>query len=107
MKKTKFFFFGFGQSAKYFIKELILSKKNFSFSATNTKKTFSLNFSKKRFKSFKFNTDYFDKKLINELLKSDYILISIPPINKSDLVLKKFKEVAKNLMEFLILNLKF
>ena len=38
-KKTSFFFFGFGQSAKYFVKNLIESKKNFSFNATNTQKT--------------------------------------------------------------------
>ena len=38
-KKDKFFFFGYGQSAKYFIEALIKSKKKFQFNATNTKKT--------------------------------------------------------------------
>ena len=38
-RKIKFFFFGFGQVAKYFIKELINSKKKFQFNATNTKKS--------------------------------------------------------------------
>ena len=38
-KKEKFFFFGFGQSAKYFVKELIRSNKNFIFYVINTRKT--------------------------------------------------------------------
>ncbi len=39
MNKDRFFFFGFGQTAKYLVKNLERSKKKFSFSATNTKKT--------------------------------------------------------------------
>jgi len=39
MNKDRFFFFGFGQTAKYLIKNLEQSKKKFTFSATNTKKT--------------------------------------------------------------------
>ena len=54
MKKINFFFFGFGQTAKYLTKELINSKKKFNFSATNTKKTSLKSFCKKKFKSFKF-----------------------------------------------------
>ena len=46
-KKTKFFFFGFGQTAKYFIKNLIQSRKHFTFCATNTKKTSFKIFNKK------------------------------------------------------------
>ena len=37
--KDKFFFFGFGQTAKYLVRELAKSKVNFNFCATNTKKT--------------------------------------------------------------------
>ena len=46
-KKDKFFFFGYGQSAKYFIEALIKSKKKFQFNATNTKKTISKIYKKK------------------------------------------------------------
>ncbi len=95
-KKNRFFFFGFGQSAKYFVKELISSKFFFSFYATNTKKTGTFNFTKKRFKSFKLNNEGFDKRLIKELVRSDYILVSIPPQNKKDLVLKKFRKSLQN-----------
>ena len=43
----KFFFFGFGQSAKYLVNNLTRSKKKFTFSATNTKKTMQRTFGKK------------------------------------------------------------
>ena len=96
MKKiNKFFFFGFGQTAKYFIKELISTNKIFTFCATNTKKTIFLNFNKKKFKSFKFNNNTYDKKLLHELKDADFILISIPPQGKRDLVLQKFSKILR------------
>ncbi len=97
MNKEKFFFFGFGQTAKYFVKELPISKKKFTFSATNTKKTKTLFFNKKKFISFKFKNKIFDKKLIQVLKDIDYILVSIPPKNNKDLVLKKFSKVLKDI----------
>ena len=97
MKKINFFFFGFGQTAKYFTKELINSKKKFTFSATNTKKTSLKNFCKKKFKSFKFKDNNFDQRLLKKLQNTDYILVSIPPQGKKDLVLKRFKKNLKSL----------
>ena len=47
INKDKFFFFGFGQTAKYLIKNLVNSKKKFTFCATNTKKTILKTFGKK------------------------------------------------------------
>ena len=92
-KKAKFFFFGFGQTAKYFIKELIKSKKKFSFWATNTAKTRNLFCNGKKFKSFRFKNNNFDNKLIKILQDVDYILVSIPPNKKKDLVLKNFSQI--------------
>ncbi len=94
-KRDKFFFFGFGQSAKYFVKNLIQSKKKFSFSATNTKKTSFKSFNKKKYVSFKFKDKFYDKRLTQNLLKADYILISIPPQKKRDIVLNNFKTVLR------------
>lgn len=45
--KDKFFFFGFGQTAKYLVFNLKQSKKKFTFSATNTKKNRTQDFWKK------------------------------------------------------------
>ena len=93
--KDKFFFFGFGQTAKYLVNNLSQSKKNFTFCATNTKKTNLKTFGKKRFKSFRFKDKFYDKKLIKDLIKSDYILVSIPPQKKRDLVIKSFGKLLK------------
>ena len=38
-KRFKFFFFGFGQVAKYFLNKLIQEKYNFDLITTNTRKT--------------------------------------------------------------------
>ena len=85
--KDKFFFFGFGQTAKYFVNNLIKSKKNFSISATNTTKTILKYIKGKKFKSFKFNDKSYDKKLVKELTRANYILVSIPPQKKGMLYL--------------------
>ena len=95
MNKDRFFFFGFGQTARYLIKNLEQSKKKFTFSATNTKKTTLRTFGKKKFVSFKFKDKLYDKKLIKILSEADYILISIPPQKKRDLVLKIFSRYLK------------
>tara|TARA_B100001996_G_scaffold370894_1_gene345667 strand:+ start:202 stop:1065 length:864 start_codon:yes stop_codon:yes gene_type:complete len=95
--KDKFFFFGFGQTAKYLVNNLVQSKKKFTFSATNTKKTSFKTFDKKKFKSFKFKDKFYDKKLIKELIQADYILISIPPQKKKDVVLRNFSNLLKKI----------
>ena len=95
MDKDRFFFFGFGQTARYLIKNLKQSKKKFTFSATNTKKTTFKTYGKKRFLSFKFKDKLYDKKLIKVLSEADYILVSIPPQKKRDLVLKIFSKYLK------------
>ena len=95
-KKVKFFFFGFGQTAKYFIKELFQSNKKFDFFATNTSKTRNLTFKRKKYTSFKFKDNTFDENLIHALKESDYILISIPPQGNNDVVLKQFEKILKD-----------
>ena len=64
-KKVTFFFFGFGQSAKYFLKKFSKSKKKFNFFTTNTSKTHNIYLIKK-------NTNHFNSKMIiiNSLLQS-------------------------------------
>ncbi len=97
IKENKFFFFGFGQTAKYFIKELIHSKIKFKFCATNTKKTNISYFKKRKFTSFKFQDDKFDVNLLKKLSEANFILVSIPPKKKKDLVLQNFKDHLKKI----------
>ena len=93
--RDKFFFFGFGQTAKYLVNNLEQTKKKFTFSATNTKKTSIKKYAKKKFKSFKFKNQSYDKKLVSQLIQADYILVSIPPQKKIDIVLKTFNKILK------------
>jgi len=95
MKKRNFFFFGFGQTGKYLVKELLKSNKKFKFVTTNTKKTSLKYFNKIKFRSFKFRDKSFDKKIIKNLEKADYILVSIPPQKNKDIVVKQFGKFLK------------
>ena len=91
MKKNfKLFCFGFGQVAKYFVKNLL--DKNFFIEliTTNTKKTEIKKINNLDYKSYFFSDNKFDADLVKDLQSSKKVLISIPPKNNTDLVLKNF-----------------
>ena len=90
MSKFKVFCFGFGQVAESFINKLIIEKKSFYLNVTSRQDTTQINFNNLRFNSYKFDSHEFDKNLLSELGEADYILVSIPPIDGEDIVLKKF-----------------
>ncbi len=97
MKKNfKLFCFGFGQVAKYLVKNLIESNYNFELITTNTSKTTVNEINNLKYKSYYFFNDEYDKELINELSNSSKVLISIPPKKQNDTVLKVF---GKNFIE--------
>ena len=91
-KKFKLFCFGFGQVAKYFVKNLIKNKENFNLVTTNTKETKQNEIGELKYKSYYFVNDKFDPNLIDELNLSNKVLISIPPTTQTDIVLKTFKK---------------
>jgi len=88
--REKYFFFGFGQVAKYYIDHLIKKKKKFSFNATSRSKTSSKFFREKKYTSFKFKDYEFDKNIYYEILCSDFIIVSVPPNKCKDLVVENF-----------------
>ena len=88
MKDINIFCFGFGQVAKSFIKKLNLEKFNINLSVTSRDKTQLQKINKINYKSFQLLNDNFDQQLIEKLKQSDHILISIPPIDGFDLVVK-------------------
>ncbi len=97
MKKINIFCFGFGQVAKNFIMKV--KKEGILFNLTTTSRQIT---SKKKFENFEHQSFYFDENdfdqnLMNNLKKADYILVSIPPINNEDVVIKKLKKNIKNL----------
>lgn len=95
MKDINIFCFGFGQVAKSFIKKLNLEKFNINLSVTSRDNTQQQKINKINYKSFQFVNDSFDQKLIEKLKQSDHILISIPPINGFDLVVKNFSKIIE------------
>ena len=90
MKNINIFCFGFGQVARNFIKKLNLEKFNINLSVTSREKTQSKKIDKIRYNNYQFIDDIFDQNLIKKLKQSDHFLISIPPVNESDLVIKNF-----------------
>lgn len=95
-KKFKIFCFGFGQVARYFVKNLIQNNYNFDLITTNTSKTQLKEFSGLKFKSYYFLNNKFDNKLLNGLMSANKVLVSVPPKNQMDIVLKTF---GKNLIK--------
>ena len=102
MKKNfKLFCFGFGQVARYFVKNLIKKKYNFNLIATNTQTTKFQKIDGLKYKSYYFSNNKFDKNLLDELSSSNKILISIPPKDGKDIVLKTFSgKFKKNNFEW-------
>ena len=96
MSNLNIFCFGFGQVAKAFIQKLKLENFNINLSATSRKKTHTLKFNNINYTSFQFEGDDYDIELIKNLEKSDHILISIPPREGTDLVIKNFSNIIEN-----------
>ena len=96
MKKNfKLFCFGFGQVAKYFVKSLVNDNIKFDLIATNTSKTELKSFNNIKYKSYHFFNNEFDKDLLKDLYSSNKVIISIPPKNKTDIVIKNFSKYFK------------
>tara|TARA_B100001175_G_scaffold207944_1_gene176470 strand:- start:2661 stop:3536 length:876 start_codon:yes stop_codon:yes gene_type:complete len=96
MKNLNIFCFGFGQVAKNFIKKIKLENFNINLTTTSRSKTHKEKFNGISYTSFELNQNNYDQKLIEKLLVSDHILVSIPPINGTDLVFKNFSKIIEN-----------
>ena len=96
MKKIKFFCFGFGQVAKNFIQKVNSQNLNFDLTSTSRDKTSEKNFDGINYKNYQFDTDKYDKNLIPKLKEADHILISIPPKEDGDIVIKNFSKFLKS-----------
>ena len=77
MKNISIFCFGFGQVAKYFVKNLIKNNFNFDLITTNTIKTETKEFDKIKHKSYYFNNNEFDNDLLIDLYSSNKLLFAI------------------------------
>ena len=96
MKQIKLFCFGFGQVAKNFVDKVKFENYNIDLSSTSRSKTTKESFKGINYKNFQFNNKKYDKNLITKLREADHILISIPPIEGEDLVVKNFSKYIEN-----------
>jgi len=96
MKKINIFCFGFGQVAKNFIKKLIIEKYNINLSTTSRNESSKENFNGINYNSYLFNSEKFDQNLLVKLKEADHILVSIPPKNEEDLVVKNFSKFLES-----------
>ena len=101
MRELNIFFFGFGQVAKEFIKKLISENYKLNISITTRQASDKIDFLGQKVSNFEFNDEKIDKNIFKEFNNSDHFLISIPPKNQNDLVLKFFSK------EFLNQNIKW
>ncbi len=95
MNNINIFCFGFGQVAKNFIKKLNLEKFNINLSVTSREESKEKKIDEISYNNYQFIDGNFDKDLLNKLKQSDHILISIPPVDGEDLIIKNFKEIIK------------
>jgi nucleoside-diphosphate-sugar epimerase len=96
MKEINIFCFGFGQVAKNFIKKLIIEKYNINLSTTSRSESSKENFKGINYNSYLFNNEKFDQNLVVKLKEADHILVSIPPKNEEDLVVKNFSKFLES-----------
>lgn len=97
MREIDIFCFGFGQVAKNFIKKLNLENYKINLSITSRSETSKKTFENINFSSYQFDGKKFDRDLLTKLKEADHILISIPPVNNEDVVVKTFSQFIKNL----------
>jgi nucleoside-diphosphate-sugar epimerase len=96
MRNINIFCFGFGQVAKNFIKKLSMEQYDINLSVTSRSKSSKKTFNEINYNSYLFNSDKFDQNLVEKLKEADHILVSIPPENQEDLVIKNFSRFIKN-----------
>ena len=96
MKDINIFCFGFGQVAKNFIKKLSVEQYNINLSATSRSESSKKSFNGINYNSYLFNSEKFDQNLVIKLKEADHILVSIPPENQEDLVIKNFSKFIES-----------
>ena len=94
MKKINIFCFGFGQVAKNFIYNLNKTY-DVNLAATSRDKTQKKTIYGINYISYHFLDNTFDKEILKKIKNYDYILVSIPPKNGIDIVIKNFGKILE------------
>jgi nucleoside-diphosphate-sugar epimerase len=96
VKNINIFCFGFGQVAKNFINKLSVEKYNINLSTTTRSESSKKIFNNINYDNYLFNSKKFDKNLLLKLKEADHILVSIPPAQQEDLVVKIFSKYMES-----------
>ena len=96
MKTKNIICFGFGQVAKNFIKKLNDQDIPFKLTTTSREESTNKKFEKISYESFQFTEEGFDKNFLSKFEEADHILLSIAPINGTDIVIKNLKDYFKS-----------
>ncbi|MDA7837332.1 oxidoreductase [Candidatus Pelagibacter sp.] len=96
MKDINIFCFGFGQVAKNFLKKLNIERYNINLSVTSRSESSKKIFNGINYNSYLFDSEKFDQNLVVKLKEADHILVSIPPENQEDLVIKNFSKFIES-----------
>ena len=96
MKNINIFCFGFGQVAKKFINKINSENYNINLSTTSRDESSKKDFEGINYQSFQFNSEKYDDNLITRLKEAEHILISIPPKEGEDIVIKNFSKFIQN-----------
>ena len=96
MNSIKIFCFGFGQVAKHFIKKLSKENITLELNVSSRKKTHTQIFENFKYNSYEFDNKNIDPEVNKKINEADLILVSIPPVNNCDIVIKNFKDIIKN-----------
>ena len=89
-QKLKLFCFGFGQVAENFVKTILSEGLDLELNVTSRKDSHSIKLKNLNYNSYFLESYKFDKALLKKLETADHVLISIPPINNEDIVIKNF-----------------
>ena len=95
MTKIKVFCFGFGQVAQYFARKILKENKELELNISSRKKSYISKFEGLNMNSYEFSNTKIDKDMNSKIQDADFILVSIPPVNGEDIVIKNLKETIK------------
>ena len=95
MIKIKVFCFGFGQVAQYFVRKILKENRELELNITSRNKTNTTKFDGLNMNSYEFNENKKDDAMNSKIQEANFILVSIPPVNNEDIVVKNFKEIIK------------
>ena len=96
MNNINIFCFGFGEVAKNFINKIKFENSKINLSITSTSKTCKKNINGFDYENYFFNNESYDDNLVRKLKEADHILVSIPPTNGIDIVIKNFSKTIKD-----------